>query len=451
MRTLLRCKNSLCKFTIAHGMLVVMLAGGLLILTYQKVFGHAGHGTEEVSEYDLDAPRKVSSETARHIGLKIGLTEIRSISEVIEISGVVKPLPDKHRLVVSRTAGRLLSIEKQVGDKVATGDLLARIDSPEFAKNLYEARKLAAEYQELLLEIERAQASTARRGVAIEIAQAEATYLEADVKRLQSIAGAGVPQKDVVARTTELARAQGELKFKQIDLALNLKENVILRERADALQLSQEALLAINNLDPKVELVQQATGQYEIRAESDGIVIRRLAIPGQWLNPGESILAVADHSIMQIEGEVPESLIARLRQSEHNKVRIRTASDPTYVGEGIVRYIAPQLDITTRTAHLIVEAPNPDNTLLGEMWVVLSVVIRETDKALVVPRSAVVVQGPMHFVFLENGDAFQKQDIEPGATDDQYVQVKSGLAPGDSVVIEGAYSLTQLRPKVKAK
>ena len=66
------------------------------------------------------------------------------------------------------------------------------------------------------------------------------------------------------------------------------------------------------------------------------------------------------------------------------------------------------------------------------------------------PREAVVIHGPMHFVFIKNGDQYEKQDIVPGVSDDRYIEVLDGLAPGDVIVVQGAYSLTQLRPK-KAK
>ena len=53
----------------------------------------------------------------------------------------------------------------------------------------------------------------------------------------------------------------------------------------------------------------------------------------------------------------------------------------------------------------------------------------------------------MHFVFIKSGEIFKKQDINPGVADDRVVEVLAGLAPGDVVVTQGAYSLTQLRPK----
>ena len=139
-------------------------------------------------------------------------------------------------------------------------------------------------------------------------------------------------------------------------------------------------------------------------------------------------------------------VVPRVRARTSQRVRVRIPSEPSFLSEGIVRHIAPELDPRKRTAHLIIDAPNSEGVLRGEMWVRLSIVLRERKSALVVPRAAEVVHGPMHFVFLKNGDVYQKQDIVPGWRDDRFVEVKEGLAPGDTVVIQGAYSLTHLRP-----
>ena len=51
--------------------------------------------------------------------------------------------------------------------------------------------------------------------------------------------------------------------------------------------------------------------------------MKRLVIPGQWIEAGRTILEIADYSAVQIEGELPESFIARVRARKTNKVRIR--------------------------------------------------------------------------------------------------------------------------------
>ena len=141
----------------------------------------------------------------------------------------------------------------------------------------------------------------------------------------------------------------------------------------------------------------------------------------------------------------------RLAAATNNKVRLRRISDRNgdAIATGRVRFISPVIDPVKRTTHLFVEADNPQGLLRDGMYVDLSIVLREETSAVVVPVSAVVIDGPMHFVFVKDGEFYKKQDINPGYRDDRFVEVLEGVLPGDIVVTRGAYSLTQLRPKVE--
>ena len=487
------------------------LGGAFLLISVPPIikyaFAHEGHGTEEVGEYDIDAPRILSPETAKHIDLKTAEVDFRPIEEVLEISGIVKPHPDRHRMVVARVSGKVVSVAKIVGDSVKKGELLAQIDSPEFARNLYEVRKLDVEYQQLLLDIDRSLAAEKRLAAEWDVARALLDYAKKESARAESLIGEGIARKDLAERTAALAQAKGDLLLNEIEKVQAGKETVNLQDQDKALQLSRTALLVINNIDPATiepgtDGEGQLTGMLEIRAAAEGVVVKRSAMPGQWIEAGGTILETADYRSVQIEGELPESLIARVRARTSNKVRVRIPSDSSFLEEeGELRFMAPDLDPVKRTAHLIVDMPNPDGVLRGEMWVNLSVVLREVKSAMVVPRSAVVVDGPMHFVFIidpdssyknaaerlaaegfkkfkkedvgkivrqlddgsfwildeyspaewkPHGGRYQKKDILPGYTDDRYVEVKyvdGGLVPDDVVVTQGTYSLTQLRPR----
>jgi len=213
-------------------------------------------------------------------------------------------------------------------------------------------------------------------------------------------------------------------------------------------------LSALANVEPSQQAaVTQPTGDQpfnivRLLAPADGVVVERRARTGHWAAAGETLLAVADYSVVQIEGELPESLIARVVDRTSDKVRVRTPADPRFLAEGHIKFISPVLDEVKRTAHVLIETPNESGTLRDAMFVDLAIVLREEKTAVVVARSSVIQDGPVHFVFVKSGDnVYQKQDIEPGLSNDQVVEVLSGLAPGDVVVTQGAYSLTQLRPK----
>ena len=440
--------------------LALLTAAAAVVVHRQFASAHAGHGNEEVGEYDLDAPRIVTPETAKHIGLKVEEVGNKPLEEVLEVSGVVRPDPDRNRAVVSRVAGKLIELRVQVGSAVKKGDIIAVMDSPELARNLYDVRKLEVEYQKLNLDVDRRLGDVQKLTAEIEALRSQVEIAKRDYERGAAVAGQSVSQKDVESRKAEWSKLEGELKVKLIDIDITQKEAANLRKQADALQISRTAMLAVYNIEPDSKPESQIGGSLTLKAESDGIVIKREAMAGSWVMPGQAIVTVADFSVVQIEGELPESLIPRVESRTVNKVRVRPISSPTTVLEGTIKFISPELEPVKRTAHLIIEINNPGGTLRGEMWVNLSIVLNEKKAALVVPKSAEIVNGPLHFVFLEiesedpkkgTPAKYQKQDINPGLTNDLFVEVKDGVFPGDRVVTQGAYSLTQLRPKTAAK
>lgn len=427
---------------------VVLWAGATL--------AHEGHGGKEVGAYDLDAPRRVSPETAAHIGLKTAEVDFGDVEEVLQLLGIVRHAPDRYWSITTRTAGKVLAVHVQLGDRVRKGDLLIDIDSPELARNIYEARKLEVEYQKLLLDVVRSKGRVQQLRVEVENTTAMAELAEAELSRSEAAGERAIPLNVLAERRAAALRARGEAKLKSVDLSVASKETEVLKSQAEALRLSQDALLAIANVEPtqQRETNGKSAGQpinlVRLLAPADGVVVKREANPGQWTTAGEKLLAIAEYSVVQIEAEIPESLLPRITGRTSNTVRIRTAADATLVTEGTIRFISPVLDEVKRTAHLLVDAPNPNARFRDAMFVYVTIVVRREEFAVVIPTSALVEDGPVHFVFVKDGDVYQKQDIDPGIMGDQVVEVLAGLAPGDVVVTQGAYSLTQLRPKASA-
>lgn len=413
---------------------------------------HEGHGGKEVGAFDLDSPRQVSPETAAHIGLKTAEIDFGPVQDTLALSGIVQAAPDRHWAISTRTAGKVLSVHKQVGDPVQRGDLLVEIDSPELAKNNYEARKIETDYQKLLLDVVRTEGRLSQLQVEAENAEESAKLVETELQRNLEAGENVIPLNVVSERRGAALRARGEAKRKTVDVNVCTAEIAALNRQAEALRLSRDALLAMVNVEPSQRAASQPADNELINivrliAPADGVVIERNARPGHWAAAGETLLEVADYSVVQIEGELPESLISRVTNRSSDGVRVRTSADPDYLGAGKIKFISPVLDEVKRTAHVLIETPNENGVLRGSMFVDLTIVLREEKTAVVVPTSAVVQNGPMHFVFIKSGEFFKKQDITPGLSNDQVVEVLAGLAPGDVVVTQGAYSLTQLRPK----
>ena len=204
--------------------ILLILASGMT----ESVIAHGGedHGGGGKGGGDLDpnAPRIISPETAKAIGLTTTEVDSKGIAEVVHFGGVVRAMPD-HRFIIAPTvAGRVMAVIKQVGDPIAKGDVIARLESPEQARSLYEVSKLEAE-----------RAKIASSGSA---AEARVIFLTADVERARSLVNNGISAREVASR--------------EVDLAVAKTEVVSLTAELRALAVSRKNLLAMNNLDPEM-------------------------------------------------------------------------------------------------------------------------------------------------------------------------------------------------------
>ncbi len=222
-------------------LLSISLAVAVLIALTLPVFAHEGHGKGEVAPYDLDTPRKVSPETAAHIGLQTAEVDFGSVEEVLRLVGVVKPLPNSIAVLAPRIAGTVLKIPVQVGDTVQRGDLIAEIDSPELAQLIFEARKLDTEYFELLGEVAGAVSKVEALSVQVEASAQHASIVKAEYERLQTNDGAiaiyVLSEKQVAA-----VQADSEANLREIERSLAEQQLDSMNKQAESMQDSRDAL-----------------------------------------------------------------------------------------------------------------------------------------------------------------------------------------------------------------
>ena len=66
------------------------------------------------------------------------------------------------------------------------------------------------------------------------------------------------------------------------------------------------------------------------------------------------------------------------------------------------------------------------------------------------PVEAVIEEGPDTFVFVENGDRYQRVEVVTGLRDDVQVEIVEGLSPGDVVVTQGNHQLLAVATRPQA-
>src|SRR3989449_508157 len=215
------------------------------------------------------------------------------------------------------------------------------------------------------------------------------------------------------------------------------------RQQAAALVASARERLRLWNLtEEQIEAIERrgkAERVLAVYAPSSGIVLKRQALPGNYVEPGTTLYELADLSTVWINGDIYESEIPSVKLNQPAEVTFETYPGEAFRGK--VTYIYPYLNEATRTVRVRMEFPNPHLKLKPGMYgnVVLGV---DAGRRLVVPKEAVLDSGLRQLVFLDLGQGvYQPYPVKLGRRSQEYVEVLEGIKEGDRVVTSANFML----------
>ncbi len=182
----------------------------------------------------------------------------------------------------------------------------------------------------------------------------------------------------------------------------------------------------------------------EIESTTSGIVTARRVNMGDYVSPGSVLYDVSDLSRVWVLFDAYESDLPFLKTGDRVDFTIEALPGASF--SGIVKFIDPVIDPVNRVAKVRVEISNPGGKLKPEMFatgIVKSNLTEYKDK-LVIPASAVLWTGKRSVVYVkQTGDEpiFKMREIELGPMLGNSYVVADGLADGEEIVTQGAFSV----------
>jgi membrane fusion protein (multidrug efflux system) len=278
-------------------------------------------------------------------------------------------------------------------------------------------------------------------------------------------AGQPLLQLDTEVDEADLRGLQASLELADIKLSRNAK---LLRDRAvsqgDYDELSAALTQARAAVAAKQALIQKKT----IRAPFDGQLGIRQVNLGQYLAEGSEIVALEALDPVFVDYKLPERDLSKLQEGQPVEVRVTAYPDEVFTGR--IQAISPAVDQVTRNAQVRAQLRNPDGRLRPGMFAKVATLLPQRDRVLTLPRRAVSFNtyGDSVFVIQQastdgageatgepatessqappSGEqpakltAARKQIVTGGVRGDM-VEVVSGLAEGDRVVLAGHQKL----------
>lgn len=350
------------------------------------------------------------------LGIAVAPAGRARVTETVTAPGEIILDPTRVARLSPREPGTVWRVEKRVGEKVRSGEVLALVEAPA-------AGRAKVAYQQALVEENlriRALASlTDATGAVAEktVQEAVASRQEARVRLLnaeQALANLGLMVDTQAMRALAPAQVERNLRFLGIPGSL-------------AGQVA--GLTASNNL-------------LAVASPLDGEVVASIAVAGEAATPAKPLFTVADTGRMRLSLKVRLEDAGRLKPGQ--TVRFQHAGHDE--GDaGAITWVSPAADEKTRAVPVRVDLPNPGGRHHANTFGTARILLREEPDALVVPSEAVHWEGDCHVVFVRDKDfdkpgaprVFHVRKVRPGAVEaapgGPVTEIIAGLLPGEQV------------------
>jgi membrane fusion protein, multidrug efflux system len=237
-------------------------------------------------------------------------------------------------------------------------------------------------------------------------------------------------------KAADVAVAQQRLRQAKADLAValaNRAQNTMYEASLSALQAQVQQVRGSLN-DALAQLAQT-----KLRSPIAGVVSERRADPGAMATPGQPILTIVDIRRLWLDVPVQEEQAAQVTSGLPAEARFDAQPDRVYRGQ-VIR-INPAANPQSRSVTARVEIQNSDHRIKPGMFGRVRLVTERQPDALVVPREAILRDDSGAFVFVADGETATRKPVEPGREETDVVEIRSGLRPGDTVIVQGHQQL----------
>jgi membrane fusion protein (multidrug efflux system) len=313
----------------------------------------------------------------------IAESEQAALVEEVSLSGSV--ISPRIAQLSTEVDGLIESISVDIGDRVRAGDEILRLN---------------AELVSLSLDAARA-------------ATAQATHQLADARRRLAEAGKLVKSNNIPASQYESLAAEVSIDNAEL-------------QRYQAEQKTRQAEL----------------DRHKLKAPFDGVISRRLAEQGEWIQPGEPVVELAGTTNLRIDFQVPQTVFGMLQQNARLVIGLDALPGRSF--DGVLESIVPVTNPATRTFLVRGRLEDPDVRLMPGMSASAVLYLDSKSRGVVIERDALIryPDGRTTVWVVEQGQVgdevtVSERLVQTGINMAGKVAIREGLEAGTPVVVEG--------------
>jgi|MEHZ01.5.fsa_nt_MEHZ011549510.1_2 membrane fusion protein (multidrug efflux system) len=247
------------------------------------------------------------------------------------------------------------------------------------------------------------------------IEKAEITIQKADVDRWTAL----------LERRQRLARSAEKLS----------KTKNIARTRLDQLLTDEtEALAQLQIAQAKLIIAQNNLYKKIIKAPFNGVAGLKLKSIGEYLEPGEVVTSLDSIDPIELDFEVPESVISSLKIATEINAFTRAWGDEVFTG--IIKSVNTRVNLESRSITVRAEINNSNLKLKPGMFMMVKLPIITRKNAIIVPEESVLTDGTQRTIYVIKDGVTKSNPVKLGQRLPGEVEVLEGI-PSDAIVITG--------------
>jgi multidrug efflux pump subunit AcrA (membrane-fusion protein) len=371
----------------------------------------------------------------------------REVPSYIQASGSL--VAEETSDVAPQTSGQVVATPVGVGAFVRQGVVIARLNDRDARLRLKQAQ---AGVQQAIAAVRQAEARLGLRpggkfdsSTIPEVRAASANYdqavaelrlAEANEKRYRELVETGdvaLSIYDQYRTQRDTARARAASARQQLESAINTA-----RQSNQAIQ-SAEA--GVESARSQVAIAQKAVDDTVIRAPYAGYISNRPIAVGEYVTPASVAATVLRTNPIKLQLQVPEADVPFISAGMGVSLEVEAHRDRKFAGQ--VTAVNPAIDPASRSAVVEAAVENGDNALRSGMFAVARIVRQGANKAVFVPRAAVLgdQNTQSYRVFVIQNDVAKLRVVQIGQEEGDTIQILSGVNADEVVATSNLQQL----------
>lgn len=263
--------------------------------------------------------------------------------------------------------------------------------------------------------------------------------VEGRIEKIPSVEGSRINKGDLLIKlNSDLIRPQfdiAEAQFNRDKIEFERMKELVEKDATSRRDLD-DATVQLATSEAQLEEVGERLERTEIIAPITGVLNDLMVEQGEYVQPGMAVAQIVDTETVNVMVDVPERDITFFTVGQKAEVFLNYR-DQEKSQIGTITFISELADEQTRSTSMEITLANKEGFLRSGQIVRVRLTRQNIKDAVLIPLLAVIPMENGNAVYVVNSTTAKRREVELGIIKGDRVQIKSGLEPGDRLIISG--------------